>query len=181
MQTTFQEERARREIRGSSECLVTEWGQEPTRQQYAASRSDGVEHSLFVGLGRLRRKWQIKGNAFGQEYKRVSIAAATLLEFAGWQIDLAARQLYDPTGGEVSMTGVEFDLLAAFCRNLHRVLSRAELVRLSHSGLAGPSARSIDVHVSRIRRKIEPNPHHPIYIKTIHSRGYVFTPAMRAL
>jgi len=78
------------------------------------------------------------------------------------------------------MTGVEFDLLAAFCRNLRRVLSREQLIKLSHSGLAGPTERSIDVHVSRIRQKIEPNPRHPIYIKTVRLGGYMFTPPVRA-
>ncbi|TWT03758.1 response regulator [Reyranella sp. CPCC 100927] len=101
---------------------------------------------------------------------------ARLLRFAGWQIDPATRQLHDPEGVRVAMTSVEFDLLAAFCRNPGRVLSRELLIELTHSGLASPVQRSIDVHVSRIRQKIEPDPDDPSFIKTVRLGGYVFTP-----
>lgn len=179
MRIEFQAKMLRAEAHGSSGFTL--WEQEQARQQCAAADADGADHSLFFGLQRLRHKWQIKEKICGRERERDQVAIATSLEFVGWKIDLAARQLYDPDGAEVAMTSVEFDLLAAFCRNLRRVLSREQLLKLSHSGLAGPTTRSIDVHVSRIRPKIEPNPHHPIYIKTVRLGGYIFTPPVRAL
>ena len=96
------------------------------------------------------------------------------LRFAGWRIDPASRQLRDPDGVQVAMTSVEFDLLAALCRHSGQVLSRDQLIELTHSGLANPVQRSIDVHVSRIRQKIEPDPDNPRYIKTVRLGGYLF-------
>jgi two-component system OmpR family response regulator len=96
--------------------------------------------------------------------------------FAGWRLDGIARQLRDPDGVHVSMTTAEFDVLLAFCQNPGRVLTREQLLGLTHAGLAGPVERSIDVHISRIRQKIEPNPREPMLIKTVRLGGYVFTP-----
>jgi two-component system OmpR family response regulator len=107
-------------------------------------------------------------------------AAARLgrLQFMGWKIDPAARQVHEPGGLKVTMTSTEFDLLLAFCRNPGRVLSREQLLDLTHGGLAGPIERSIDVHVSRIRQKIEPDPRDPVFIKTVRLGGYIFAPVV---
>lgn len=101
------------------------------------------------------------------------------LEFAGWKIDLAGRQLYDPDGVQVALTSVEFDLLAAFCQSSGEVLSREQLIELTHGRTSGPIERSVDVHVSRIRQKIEAEPRDPRFIKTVRLAGYVFTPTVR--
>lgn len=98
------------------------------------------------------------------------------LTFAGWRIDPESRQLQDPEGLEVSMTTAEFDILLAFCSNQGRVMTREQLLALTHAGLAGPVQRSIDVHVSRVRQKIEPNLREPSLIKTVRLGGYLFTP-----
>jgi two-component system, OmpR family, response regulator len=101
--------------------------------------------------------------------------------FAGWRIYPAERQLYNPDGVRVTTTSAEFDLLLALCQNPGRILSREQLLELTHSGLAGPIERSIDVHVSRIRQKIEPDPRDPTLIKTVRLGGYVFTPSVETL
>jgi len=98
------------------------------------------------------------------------------MQFAGWLIDPIRRQLLSPDGVHVSMTTAEFDILLAFCRNPGRVLTREQLLGLTHAGLAGPVERSIDVHVSRVRQKIEPNIREPTLIKTVRLGGYMFTP-----
>jgi len=98
------------------------------------------------------------------------------LRFAGWVIDPAARRLRDADGVEVALTSAEFDLLLAFCLRPGRVLSREQLLELTHGGLAGPIERSIDVHISRIRQKIEPDPGSATLIKTVRLGGYIFTP-----
>lgn len=100
------------------------------------------------------------------------------LQFSGWHIDPGKRRLHNPDGAQVTMTSAEFDLLLAFCRNPQRVLPREELLALMHGGLAGPVQRSVDVHVSRVRQKIEPFPHEPQFIKTIRLGGYIFTPTV---
>jgi two-component system OmpR family response regulator len=98
------------------------------------------------------------------------------LRFAGWMIDPTGRRLSDADGVEVALTSAEFDLLLAFCLCPGRVLSREQLLELTHGGLAGPIERSIDVHISRIRQKIELDPGRPTLIKTVRLGGYIFTP-----
>jgi two-component system, OmpR family, response regulator len=97
------------------------------------------------------------------------------LTFAGWRIDPEARELYDPAGVKIMLTSVEFDLILAFCRNPGQVMSREQLIELVHGGHAGPIERSIDVHISRIRQKIEPDAKERSMIKTVRLGGYVFT------
>ena len=103
------------------------------------------------------------------------------LVFAGWRIDPVSRQLRDPHNVHVSMTTAEFDVLLAFCRNPGRVLTRDQLLGLTHAGLAGPVERSVDVHVSRVRQKIEPNVREPTFIKTVRLGGYIFTPDVESV
>ncbi len=91
-----------------------------------------------------------------------------------------ARALFNPEGATVSLTSAEFDVLIAFCRNPGKVLSREQLLEVTHGGLAGPIERSIDVHVSRIRQKIEPDPNDPTLIKTVRLGGYIFALTVEA-
>jgi two-component system OmpR family response regulator len=100
------------------------------------------------------------------------------MSFCGWRLEVQSRQLFNPSGVRITLTGTEFDLLAAFCQNAGKILSRDQLLELTHSGLAGPIARSVDVHISRIRQKIEPSSEEPDYIKTVRLGGYVFTPVV---
>ena len=100
------------------------------------------------------------------------------LTFAGWRIDPTTRELHDPSGVSIILTSAEFDLLLAFCRNPGKVLSREHLIEMVHGGLAGPLDRSIDVHISRIRQKIDPETRGRSMIKTVRLGGYVFTPAV---
>jgi two-component system OmpR family response regulator len=102
-------------------------------------------------------------------------------QFAGWRIEPAARQLYNPERVRVALTSAEFDLLLAFCENPGRVLSRDQLLELMHSGTAGPMGRSIDVHVSRVRQKLESEASDEGLIKTVRLGGYIFTPRVESL
>ena len=105
-----------------------------------------------------------------------SIEGASTLAFEGWHIDLRLRELRNPDGARVAVTSAEFDLLRTFCERPGRVLSRDSLLDLTQGRNTGSFERSIDVLVSRIRRKIEPNPADPTIIKTVRSGGYLFTP-----
>ncbi len=98
------------------------------------------------------------------------------MTFAGWRIDPVTRELTDSDGIHVSLTTAEFDVLLVFCRNPRRIMSRQEILVRTHAGSAGPVERSIDVHVSRVRQKIEPNYKGPTIIKTVRLGGYIFTP-----
>ncbi len=85
-------------------------------------------------------------------------------------VDLAARQVAGPRG-EIALTAAEFDLLACFLARPGRVLSREVLMDWTRGRAAGPFDRTIDVQVSRLRRKIEAGTG-PI-IKTVRGAGYV--------
>jgi two-component system, OmpR family, response regulator len=100
------------------------------------------------------------------------------LKFSGWRIDPTLRQLTDPDGIRIALTSVEFDLLLALCHHPGQILTRDQLIELAHGRLAGSIERSIDVHISRIRQKIECDPRDPRLIKTVRLGGYVFTPAV---
>ena len=102
----------------------------------------------------------------------------TALGFAGWRFDVDGRELVSPEGVVVPLSGGEFELLAAFVTHPQRVLSREQLLDLARGRDAQPFDRSIDVQVSRLRRKIEPDPREPSFIKTVRGGGYVFTPAV---
>jgi two-component system OmpR family response regulator len=103
------------------------------------------------------------------------------LSFAGWTLDVDRRQLLSPEGAIVTLSTGEFDLLLAFAEHPQRVLSRDQLLDLARGRGPSPFDRSIDVQVSRLRRKIEPDPRMPTMIATVRGGGYVFTaPVERA-
>ena len=114
-------------------------------------------------------------------YTASATEGATALAFAGWRIDVRLRELRNPEGAHVAMTSAEFDLLRTFCERPGRVLSRDSLLDLTQGRNAGSFERSIDVLVSRIRRKIEPDPQAATMIKTVRSGGYMFTPKVEAI
>ncbi|HEY4043389.1 MAG TPA: response regulator [Rhodopila sp.] len=102
--------------------------------------------------------------------------AAQTLVFEGWRLDVARRQLLTPEGTPRSLTSGEFNILSIFCQNPRKVLSRDDLLDLLHGRAAAVFDRSIDVQISRLRRKIETNLKDPSFIKTVRYGGYFFTP-----
>jgi two-component system, OmpR family, response regulator len=97
------------------------------------------------------------------------------LRFQEWTIDLRLRELRDPEGAQVPLTGAEFDLLHAFCERPGRILTRDGLLSMTRSRPADPFGRSIDVLVSRLRRKLDRTEGSSV-IRTIRTGGYIFTP-----
>jgi len=90
-------------------------------------------------------------------------------------LDLAAHRLTDEDGVEVPMSPLEFDLLHALALHPNRPLSRERILNLRQRDW-DPFDRSVDLRVMRLRRKIEPDPDHPRFIRTIRNEGYVFVP-----
>ena len=95
-------------------------------------------------------------------------------EFQDWVLDAGRRSLHAPDGALVDLTGGEFDLLLALVEHPNRVLNRDQLLDLTRGREAGPFDRSVDVQVSRLRRKIEDDPKRPALIVTVRGGGYVF-------
>jgi two-component system OmpR family response regulator len=96
------------------------------------------------------------------------------LGFAGFVLEPERRRLLNPQGKEVDLTGGEYDLLVALARRPHRVLNRDQLLDLTKGREASPFDRSIDVQISRLRRKLQYGPEIPDIIKTVRFGGYVF-------
>ena len=90
--------------------------------------------------------------------------------------DLDTHRLRDDTGSEQILTRSEYALLRAFTDNPKRVLSRDRLLDLADARDPDAFDRSIDVRINRIRKKVEPEPAHPRYIRTVRGLGYVFRP-----
>jgi DNA-binding response OmpR family regulator len=95
--------------------------------------------------------------------------------FGPFRLDLAAQELYR---GEtlIALTSGEFALLKIFVEHPRRVLSRDTLIDMLKGYERSPYDRSIDVRVTRLRRKIEDDPTAPVYIRTVWGEGYRFSP-----
>ena len=105
-------------------------------------------------------------------------ATQRILLFEGWRLNTARRELFRPDGSLVPLTSGEFDLLLALAERPRRVLTRDQLLDLTRGREAIPFDRSIDVQVSRLRRKIEDDPAEPARIKTVRGGGYLFSPTV---
>ncbi|MEL6364701.1 MAG: response regulator [Pseudomonadota bacterium] len=102
------------------------------------------------------------------------ISAAERYTFDDWTLDAAQRELIGPDGVATSLSAGEFRLLMTFIERPKRVLSRDQLLDLTQGREAEVFDRSIDNQVSRLRKKIEPDPKNPKYIKTVWGGGYRF-------
>jgi two-component system OmpR family response regulator len=98
--------------------------------------------------------------------------------FAEFNLYPHRRELIDHRGEIVDMSSAEFSLLETFVRNPKKILTRDKLLALTYGDDISIAERAIDVHVNRIRRKIEADPKNPRLLKTIRLRGYLFTPTV---
>lgn len=95
--------------------------------------------------------------------------------FGNWLCDLGNLTLTDDQGRQHTLTAAEASLLISFLKSPKRVLSREQLQGddLDHDDF--PFDRSIDVRISRLRKKLEGDPKAPRLIKTVYGAGYLFT------
>jgi two-component system, OmpR family, response regulator len=105
-------------------------------------------------------------------------AAATRppVRFGTKWLDVEARVLRDEGGNEHPLASSEFALLKAFAENPKRVLTRERLLDLAEARDREAFDRAIDVRITRIRKKIEPDPARPSVIRTVRGAGYLFSP-----
>jgi len=124
-------------------------------------------------LARIRAVLRRHGEA------RVSAEAAepnSLYCFGPFRLDIDRHMLLKE-GEELALTTAEFNLLQIFVEHPNRVLSRDTLMDLMKGYERSPFDRSIDVRVTRLRRKIEADPAAPEYVRTVWGEGYLFAPA----
>lgn len=103
--------------------------------------------------------------------------ARTRYRFGKTWLDLDAARLCDAEGNEIPLTSMEFNLLKLFARNRGRVLNRDQILEGAHDRSWDPFDRSIDIRISRIRRKVEVNPKKPTVIRTVRGIGYIYDEA----
>jgi two-component system OmpR family response regulator len=111
-----------------------------------------------------------------REAHRPAATAGRWYRFAGWTLDAGSRELVGPAGEPVDLTGGEFDLLVALLDHPQRVLTRDQLLDWTRGRDSGPYDRTIDVQLSRLRRKMGDDFKTPTMFRTIRGGGYLFAP-----
>ena len=106
-------------------------------------------------------------------------ANGQVLHFGTFKLYLNTRSLLK-AGTELPLTPAEFNLLRIFVEHPNRVLNRDTLMDLMKGYERSPFDRSIDVRVTRLRRKIEHDPATPEFVRTVWGEGYMFTPTGKA-
>jgi two-component system OmpR family response regulator len=111
----------------------------------------------------LRRVQELAGEGPAREYR-----------FAGWTLDIGARHLVGADGAAVPLSSGEFRLLQALVEHANRVMSRDRLMDVLSGREAGPFDRSVDVMISRLRRRLGDGGREAEIIKTVRNEGYLF-------
>ena len=112
---------------------------------------------------------------------RVKAPDADAYAFADWVLRTGERELVDKEGRAVPLSTGEYNLLLALVTHPKRVLTRDQLLDLSQQRDMGAFERSIDNHISRLRKKVEANPAKPKLIKTVWGGGYTLAADVRRL
>ncbi len=102
-------------------------------------------------------------------------ARSKTLHFAGWKLEIGRRQLESPSGLLIDLSTGEFDLLVTLAEHPQRVLTRDQLLDLTHGRAEAPFDRSIDMQISRLRRKMDVDDDSNDLIKTVRGGGYMLT------
>jgi DNA-binding response OmpR family regulator len=100
-------------------------------------------------------------------------AANSKYEFPGLMVDLSRRQVW-VSGEKVDLTATEFEILSLLAAHPGWVYSRQQIMQQLWDGDFYGETRSADVHIQRIRKKIEPDPKNPRYLQTVRGMGYKF-------
>lgn len=159
--------------RGSEEDRVL--GLELGADDYLAKPYSARE--LIARIGAVLRRGGGGGEAQGGGIAKGDERTSEI-HFEGWTLSLSRRELRSPSGAMVDLTGAEFDLLATFVGHRQRVLGRERLIELSRTRLGDSSDRSIDVLVSRLRRKLSAGGGEPPIV-TVRGVGYMFKAEVR--
>lgn len=126
---------------------------------------------------RIKAVLRRKSSATRQGSSAKGAHTGTSVMFGEHRLDFEGAKLFDPDGVEMPLTAMEFRLLKLFAENKGRVLNRDQILEQAHDRSWDPFDRSIDIRISRLRRKIEINPQKPAIIRTVRGLGYIFDPA----
>jgi two-component system response regulator CpxR len=153
--------------------MLTARGEETDRIVGLEMGADDYLPKTFSSRELLARLRAVTRRYINSEHRTVISEKAALLVSGDLTINSSARTAHLGTKS-LSLTPIEFDLLLSLARSAGRVLSRDQLL----DAVAGRSYevfdRSVDVHISSLRRKLGENPRHPKFIQTVRSAGYMF-------
>lgn len=172
--------RALRARSGVPIIIVTARGEETDRVLGLELGADDYIPKPFGRAELLARVRALLRRSRGEAGEPIAGTAGERIVFAEWTLDTRRRELSAPDGTAVDLSGGEYDLLLAFCEHAQRVLSRDQLLDLSRNRIAfNGTERSVDVMVSRLRRKLEPTDDSPSIIKTVRGAGYMLVPTVK--
>ncbi len=157
---------------GTGILMLTAVGDLPNRLEGLAAGADDYMAKPFEPrelLARVRSVIRRLGEADTGEAGMVRIGRCSF--------NAVGRRLVGPDGQDIALTAMEFDLLSVFLRHPRQVLSRDRLCELAHDRPLEPGDRSIDIRITRLRKKIETDPEKPAHLKTVRGEGYVYEPA----
>lgn len=158
-------------ISGAGETVDRIIGLEVGADDYVTKPFDPRE--LHARIKSVLRRYQNKSEPPPVSKDEVTSAAGNI-QFGIGLLDLESCQLLNEKGGEIPVTAMEFELLKVFAESPNRPLSRDQLLNLTQNRDWDPYDRSIDIRITRLRRKIEPDPAKPTVLKTIRGMGYMF-------
>jgi two-component system phosphate regulon response regulator OmpR len=163
-------------VSGAGETVDRIVGLEVGADDYLAKPFDLRE--LKARLKSVLRRYQREGRSSQHTDEPAEPAQARThrMRVGPRTLDLDSRQLFDDSGAEISLTRMEFDLLAVLVERPNRPLSRDQLLNLTQNRDWDPMDRSIDIRIARLRSKIEPEPDKPQVIRTVRGIGYMYVP-----
>ena len=160
-------------VSGAGDTVDRIIGLEIGADDYLAKPFDPRElHARLKSV--LRRYRQLPGREPAQA--DATAGGGRRIPFGVGLLDLERCQLLDGEGREIPVTAMEFELLKVFATRPNRPLSRDQLLNLTQNRDWDPYDRSIDIRIARLRRKIEPEPDNPVFLKTVRGMGYMFVP-----
>lgn len=157
--------------RSTGVLMLTAVGDLPNRLEGLAAGADDYMSKPFEPRELLARVRSIL-RRLGERTPQLS----GLVPLGTCRLDTDARRLLDAEGRDVPLTAMEYDLLSVFLRHPRQILSRDRLCRLAHDRDLEPGDRSIDIRITRLRKKIEPDAEEPTVLRTVRGEGYVYEP-----
>ena len=133
----------------------------------------GADDYITKPFNILEVKARIKAILRRSGKKAEPVKPVNILEINGMKVELDSRRVF-VHGKELNLTAKEFDLLELLMAHPNKVYSRNELLDTIWGSTYPGDARTVDVHVRRLREKIEENPGEPVYIHTKWGVGYYF-------
>ena len=133
----------------------------------------GADDYITKPFNILEVKARIKAILRRSGKKAEPVKPVNIMEINGMKVELDSRRVF-VHGKELNLTAKEFDLLELLMAHPNKVYSRNELLDTIWGSTYPGDARTVDVHVRRLREKIEDNPGEPVYIHTKWGVGYYF-------